>query len=538
MLRKLFKGKTNSIASAAIIVASFSLLSRVVGFIRDRIMAGEFGASDTLDVYFAAFRIPDLFFQLVVVGALSASFIPLFTKHYFQGNEKRAWQLTNNLLNVIAITFGILVIVAALFAPQLSPLIAPGFSPEKQAQVAAMSQVMFIAQFFLALSMVFGSALQGAKHFVIYSLAPIFYNVGIIVGVVVFVPELGPMGLAWGVVFGAILHLVLQFAGALSLGWSYRPIFSLRSPDVIYTLKHMLPRIMGLAVNQVNLIAMTVIASTLAVGSNTMLSFAYNINFLPIGVIGVSYAIAAFPSFCEYVSKDQNKKLVKSFSATVRQILLFIIPATFIFLLLRAQIVRVVVGAGEFDWPSTIVTSDILGFFAISFFAQALVFVLVRAYFAYSDTLTPFVVGLGAALLNVVAALFLTPIYGVAGLGMAYSLAAIVQLILLWVPLRQRIGSLDEWRILKSFGILLIAGVAGALVTQIMKTIVVQFITLETFFGVLGQGLIAGGIGLVVYGVIAFLLKSDEMMEFLRGMKRRLLKRTKPEETIVTEMGQ
>ncbi|MFH1712478.1 MAG: lipid II flippase MurJ, partial [Patescibacteria group bacterium] len=257
MFRRIFNGKSKTIASAAVIVASFSILSRLIGFIRDRILAGTFGAGDELDIYFAAFRVPDLLYQLIVVGALSASFIPLFTNYYLRGKEKNAWQLTNNLLNIIAIVFGVFVIVAAIFAPQLAPLIAPGFTPEKQLAVAQLARVMFIAQFFLAISMVFGSALQGAKHFFLYSLAPIFYNLGIIAGVVFFVPILGLMGLAWGVVLGAILHLTLQGVGVSALGYRYRPNFTWKNDDIRYTIKHMLPRVMGLAVNQVNFLAMT-----------------------------------------------------------------------------------------------------------------------------------------------------------------------------------------------------------------------------------------------------------------------------------------
>ncbi|MFH1712408.1 MAG: lipid II flippase MurJ, partial [Patescibacteria group bacterium] len=270
----------------------------------------------------------------------------------------------------------------------------------------------------------------------------------------------------------------------------------------------------------------------------TIIQFAYNLNFFPIGVIAVSFAIAAFPTLCDLSNRRDQTGFIQTFSTTVRQILFFVIPATFIFILLRAQIVRVVLGAGEFDWQATIATADTLGFFAISFFAQALVFILIRAYFAYHDTLTPFIVGLVAAAINIIAALLLTLKFGVQGLGVAFSLAAIIQVILLWVPLRQRIGTLDEWRIIRSFAILTIAGFAGALTTQVMKTIVVNFITLDTFFGVLLQGLIAGTIGLIVYGTIAYFFKSEEMIEFIKGMKRRLFKKAKPEETIVTTLSQ
>lgn len=535
MIKRLLRNKSNTIASAAVIVASFSVLSRVVGFVRDRILAGQFGASDELDVYFQAFRVPDLFYQLVVVGALSASFIPLFTKYYAKNREK-AWFLTSNLLNVMTVAFGAFAIIAAIFAPALAPVIAPGFSPEKQMAVAELTRIMLIAQVFLTVSMVFGSALQGAKHFLLYSLAPIFYNVGIIIGAVFFVPEIGLIGLAWGVVLGGFMHFVIQGTGAWILGYRYRPVFKLRHPDVKYTLKHMPPRVMGLAVNQVNFLAMTIIASFLAAGSVTVLQFAYNLNFFPIGVIAVSYAIAAFPTFCEYMNDRKKEEFIRSFSTTIRQMMLFIVPATVLFISLRAQIVRVVLGAGEFGWDETILTANLLGWFAISLFAQSIVFILVRAYFAKSDTLTPFVVGLVSAVINIIAALFFTRLYGVVGLGMAFSVAAVLQMTLLWAPLRSKLGSLDERRIARSCAVLLVSGVACFGATYAMEYLLAEFISLDTFFGVLGHGFAAGMVGLAVYVGVAYLLKSEELNEFLRGMKRRLFKKAKPEEQIVTNL--
>lgn len=535
MIRRLLKNQSNTIASAAVIVASFSVLSRFVGFIRDRILAGQFGASDELDVYFQAFRVPDLFYQLVVVGALSASFIPLFTKYYSKEREK-AWFLTSNLLNVMTVVFGLLAIVGAIVAPLLAPVIAPGFSPEKQMAVAELTRVMLLAQVFLTVSMVFGSALQGAKHFLLYSLAPIFYNIGIIAGAVFFVPEIGLIGLAWGVVLGGFMHFVIQGTGAWILGYRYRPVFNLRHPDVKYTLKHMPPRVMGLAVNQVNFLAMSIIASFLAAGSVTILQFAYNLNFFPIGVIAVSYAIAAFPTFCEYMNDRKKDEFIRSFSTTIRQMMLFIVPATVLFIVLRWQIVRVVLGAGQFGWDETILTGDLLAWFAVSLFAQSTVFILVRAYFAKSDTLTPFVVGLVSAVINIIAALFFTQMQGVVGLGMAYSVSAILQMILLWAPLRSKLGSLDELRIARSFAVLLVAGVACGGTTYLTAHLLGAIIALDTFFSVLGHGFTAGMVGLIVYVVVAYLLKSQELCEFLRGMKRRLFKKAKPEEQIVTNL--
>jgi len=537
MFKKFINGQSSTITSAAVIVASFSILSRVVGFIRDRILAGQFGAGDTLDIYFTAFRVPDFLFQLIVVGALSASFIPLFTRNYSENAREKAWLLTNKLLNLIAIAFGVAILLAIIFMNQLVPFVAVGFDADKQRAVVEMARIMFTAQFFLSISMVFGSALQGAKRFVLYSLAPIFYNFGIIAGAIFFVPILGQIGLAWGVGFGAILHLLLQSAGIFSLGYRYQPILIWKDKDTQYMLKHMAPRVMGLAVNQINFVAMTVIATTLTAGSVTVLQFAYNLNFFPVGVIAISYAIAAFPTFCELLNKNKTEEFIKSFSQTIRQILLFIIPATVMFILLRAQIVRVVLGSGVFDWEATFLTANTLGFFAVSLFAQSIVFVLVRGYFAMDNTITPFIVGLATGLVNIISALILTKEFGVLGLGMAYSISAIVQMIILWIPLRKRLGSLDEGRIFKTIITLLSAGLVAAFVTQALKQLLDIYLNIDTVLGIFTQGFVAGTVGLFVYALTALLLKSQEMTVFISALRRKLIKKVKVEEEIVAEIG-
>lgn len=531
MMKRLFSSATTSVTSAAVIVGGFSLLSRLVGFFRDRILSGLFGKGDELDVYYAAFSIPDLLFQLLVIGALSASFIAIFTKYYEKDNAK-AWKFTNNVLNLLVLAFAALTVVAIAFAHPLAALIAPGFSPEKQAAVASMSRILFLGEFLFAISMVFGSVLQGARRFFLYSLAPIVNNVGIIIGALFFVPQIGLAGLGWGSVLGAALHALVQVVGVVALGYRYQFIAQWRDADVLRTLKQMVPRMMGLAVNQVNYLAMTMVATLLATGSRTVLQFAYNLNFLPIGVVAVSYAVAAYPTLC--LNEGNVKAFRETFSSTVRQVLLFMIPSTVLFLLLRAQIVRVVLGAGKFDWSATIETADTLAYFAMSFFAQSVVFILVRAFFAKEDTMTPFFAGLASALVNVGLAFLLSAQYGVAGLGIAFSVSSIVQMAVLWALLHMKVGSLDEKRIMMTVLKLSVAALAAGAVTQWAKYELVKYISLDTFWNVFSQGAIAGGAGLLVYVVVAMLLKSDDMQDVVNGMRRKFLKAATPEEPAQT----
>ncbi len=535
---KFINSESKTIVGAATIVGVLSFVSRIVGLIRDRILAGQFGAGDVLDVYYAAFKIPDLLFSLVVTGALSASFIPLFVKFFHRPlGKQRAWRLTNNTLHLITAGMIVLSIVVYVFASPISKIVAPGFSVPKQADVAMFTRIMLFAQIILAISVVFGSALQGMKRFLLYSLAPILYNIGIIIGAVWLtkIELLGVTGLAWGVVLGAFLHLLVQLYGVLQAGYTYQWIFDPKDKDTREILRLAGPRMLGIGLSQINFLIYTIIATTLAVGSVTVFQFAYNIQFFAVGIIGISYAIAVFPSLSEAFESGSMEKFKKVFSSSIRQVMFFMIPAMVLFLIVRAQIVRVVVGAGEFDWAATILTADTLAFFTLSFVAQAIVFILARAFFALHDTITPLTAGIASTILGLVSALWLADDFGVIGLAMAYSIAATMNAALLWVPLRQKIGSLDEERIVRSLFTITTAGMSCAIVMQILKPLTVSLFPLTTFFGVFLQGFVAGGTGLIVYVFVARLLRSEELETVWLGIKRRLYRRATPEEALGTE---
>lgn len=535
MMSRVFGKVSTSMASAALIVALFSVMSRLAGFVRDYILLALFYQDgQVLDAYYQALRIPDMLLQLFVIGALSASFIPIFSRYYAAGDEARAWRYTNAVLFALVIGFMVLAIIGAICAPLFAPLLGVNFPDDVRDMMVSMMRVMFIGQTFFSISMVFGSVLQGAKRFFLYAFAPIVNNVGIIIGALCFVPIYGPIGLAYGTVLGAVLHAVTQLVGAYGIGFRFALVRFWKDADVFRTLRQMVPRTMGLAVNQFNFLGMDILASALVAGSVTLLNVSYALNYFPIGVVGVSYAIAAFPTFCDHVNRGDHEGFRKSFSETVRQVLFFIIPITVVTLLLRAQIVRVLYGSRGFDWDATIIASTTLGFFAMSFFAQAVVYVLVRAYFAFEDAVTPLVIGMVGAVVNVVAGHMLAAHMGVAGLALGFTLAAIVQAALLWVFLRIRAGSLDEARILLSLGIMSVAGLCAAASMQGVKYAVTLFWELDTFWHVALQALFATVAGLAVYAAVAFVLRSPEMLSVTRGLKKKLLRAAKPAE--VTEV--
>lgn len=530
MFKRLFNQQINSITVAAALVAISSLASRLLGVIRDRILAGQFGASTTLDIYYAAFRIPDLIFNLIVLGALSAGFVPIFTslikdfscekKSDCDGeNNKEAWDLANNVLNFLLIGLGALSLLGIIFAPLLTSLITPGFSAEDQATTSALTRIMFLSPLFLGISGIIGGALQSFKRFFVYSLAPIFYNFGIILGALYFINWWGLSGLAWGVVLGAFLHMAIQIPSVYQLGFRYQLKIIWTDLNTWKIWKMMVPRTMSLAISQINLVVITIIASSLSSGSLSIFNLANNLQSFPIGIFGISFAIAAFPSLA--AAAYDREKLSANFSQTMRQILFFIVPATVLIITLRAQIIRVVLGSGNFDWQDTVLTMNTLGFFALSLFAQATIPLLTRVFYARQNSSTPFYLGLFTVFLNIVLSFILAPKMGVAGLALAFSLANILNFLLLWLFLYFSVGHLDISNILNSVLKFTASAVGAGLAAQVMKLVVWPFIDMTKFSGVFIQLSASALVGTLVYALACYMFKSEELFGFLAALKNR-----------------
>lgn len=533
MIKKIFNNKlfldsspANSIASAAFIIMLFGLASRILGLLRDRFLASTFGAGDALDVYYAAFRIPDLIYNFLILGALSAAFIPIFSGLLSENKEKQAWELVNGILNIFIILIIAISLIFCFFTPQLMHLITPGFHPEKMDQVIIFTRIMFLSPIFLGISGIFGAILTSFKRFLMYSLAPIFYNVGIIIGVLVFVKFMGPIGLAWGVVLGAFLHMLVQCPAVFHLG--FKNNFSLRkyffNKDIRSVLKLMIPRMMGIAVNQFNLFIITIFASLLASGSLAVFSFAQNLQSVPLGIFGVSFAIAVFPTLSRLTKKENEKEFVGTFSETFRNILFFVIPLSIMILLLRAQIVRVILGAGEFDWEDTILTYECLGFFSLSLFAQSLIPLLARSFYALKNTKIPFYAALISEAINILAVIFLIGKLKIIGLAIAFSLSSIFQMLLLLFLLHSRFGGLDDKNILRSIGKIAAASLASGVGIQLMKYSVAMFVDMDTFLGIFSQLVISAGIGTVVFITACHVFKIEEYHYFRKSITRKIFR--------------
>jgi len=439
MIKAFLNNKSKTIASAAMILGAASLVSRFLGLIRDRILAGTFGAGDELDIYYAAFRIPDLVFSLLVLGAISAGFIPVFIS-YLQKDKDKAWHLANSVLNLMTLSLIVVCLVLIVFAPWLMKIIAPGFSSEKMSLTIQLTRIMFLSPLFLALSAVFGGILQSFRRFLVYSLGPIMYNLGIIFGVIFLVEYFGLKGLAYGVVLGAFLHAIIQIPTAYLCGYRWQPVLDFKFEGVKRIFKMMPPRIINLALNQMTLVIMTILASFLAIGSITVYNLSYNIVSFPLGVFGVSFVIATFPELSKQAQKKNIPEFNKVFYTTFRKILFLIIPTSLIFIIFNKLIVKIILGTGQFGLEEVILTSQTLGYFSIGLFAEALILLFLRGFFAWEDTKTPFLIGSFATIVRLSGAWYLSSFMGVPGLALGFSIGSILHLALLFIVFRRKIN--------------------------------------------------------------------------------------------------
>ncbi|PIY93539.1 MAG: murein biosynthesis integral membrane protein MurJ [Candidatus Magasanikbacteria bacterium CG_4_10_14_0_8_um_filter_32_14] len=523
MIEKILSKKSYTITGAAIVIGTASFVSKIIALARDRIFAHYFGAGDVMDAYYAAFKIPDLVFNLLIVGALSAGFIPIFLE-LLNKDKKEAWKVTNTMINILGILLIVSCTILIFFTPQFLKLLVPGFSGDKFQLTVMLSRIMFVSPILLGISSIVSGVLQSFKAFLIYSLSPIMYNLGIIIGALFLVPIFGNQGLAMGVVLGALFHLLIQIPAFIQHGFKYQAIFDWKNKNVRKIFKLMLPRTLGMATLQINFLAITIIASTLSSGSLSIFNFADNIQSVPTSIIGISFAIAIFPALSQMATNKENKKMIKHISETIKQIFFLIIPLTIILIMLRAQIVRVILGTGEFDWDATRLTFNALGIFAISLFAQSLIPILSRSFYALQDTMTPLIISIISTIINIILAVYLSTNYGILGLIFAYSITMIFQFGLLWLLLRNKLGTLQEKKIFISVLKISIAAIIMAIFIQTFKVLLSSIVDMDRFWGVLLQVSISATIGLLIYGFICHQLKLREMHLFHESFKKRWLK--------------
>lgn len=527
MFKKFWQKFSYSITGGAIIIGVASVVSRLTGLVRDNLFAKYFGASAVLDSYNAAFKIPDLIFNILVLGALSASFIPIFLEIKYQKSKEEAFKVANAVLNLLLVSVIAFIIIAYFLSPFfVSQMLMPERPLEQQLLTIQLMRIMLLSIIFFTISNIFSGILNSDRRFIAYSLAPIFYNFGIIFGIVYFSQRFGPIGLAYGVVSGAFLHFLIQLPAVLRTGWRYRLNLNFSHIGVKKILKLMPARSLSLGIVQINALIIAAFALRLHEGSLAIWTWADNLQQFPINVFGVSLAISAFPVFSQAFAAKDIQQFKKQFSTNFRKVLFFIIPFSIMILLLRAQIVRLILGSfggGRFDWNTTILTAQTLGFFSISIFAQASIPLLARSFFAQQNTKTPVIISVFSMIVNIILAWWLGKIMGVYGLALAFSISSLFSMLLLLTCLRVKFGDLEDKQIINSVWKIITTSLIMGIIIQGVKYALAPFVDMHTFIGILIQTSVSIFSGAAVYLLIAFYFKFSEISiirEFIDKTKK------------------
>ena len=514
--------ESGSIGRAAVLLAAASIISRFLGVFRDHLLATTFGAGAQLDAYYAAFRLPDTLYNLIILGALSAGFLPIFAELKEKKGREEAFAFASQVFGWFACALALLALVGIVFAETLVPIMVHGFSGERLDLTVKLTRILFLSPVLLGVSAVFGGVLQSMRKTLAFAFAPVWYNVGILLGIVLLTPWFGVTGVAMGVLVGAFFHVLTQGIGArrLGLAWPTRLRFT---PELKRLLVLTGPRLAALGSSQVSLVVMLSFASTLQTGSVAVFQLGNNLQSFPLGVVGISFAVAAFPLLSEAAGKGAFDVYHDILGKTGRRILFFLLPLSLLFILLRAQLVRLILGDGQFDWAATIATAEVVGWLSVSLVAQALIPLLARAFYALQSTWTPFFVTMFGELLTIGLAWQLKGVYGVRGLAMAFSVASIVQLICLWMALRRRVGARSQSTFI-ALGVRSFAACVPALTMAWgLRQIVGTIFPLRTFWQVALQfGLASAGAGVVYLGVM-YLLEAEEAREMVTRMRKVIL---------------
>jgi putative peptidoglycan lipid II flippase len=511
------------LANASLILTVAALASRLLGWVRLLVIGSQFGATAELDAYFAAFRIPDAIFQLVVAGALSAALIPVFSSYRARDDEREAWRLASSVINLVLIALAVFSAVMAILAPWVVPIIAPGFDAPTTELTVRLTRLMLLSPVFIGMGAVVSGLLNSYGRFGVPAVAPLVYNLAIIAAAVVLAPIFGVEGLAIGVVAGSILHLVIQLPQLRKVAGRYDLTIGIGHPGVRKVAWLMGPRLLGLAAGQVNFIVSTVLASNLGVGAVTAYNYAFQLSQIPVGVLGVSVAVALFPTFSRDAALGRIAEIRRQLSTSLRILIFLAAPLTAITIVLARPIAAVFFQYGLFSGEATERTAGALVFFAIGLSGHIVVHVLTRAFYAMQDTRVPVAWAVIAVAINVPLMAILSGPMGVEGLALALSIAATLEVIGLAWALRRRIDSIDEAIVLRSA---LRSGLAALLAGVVMY---LGLAAAQAWFAdALANGagralvlLLLTAAGSAAYLLAATLMRSDELAQVRRYLFRR-----------------
>lgn len=549
MVRKFFSlfGKEfGHLHEAALLLATASLGSQILALLRDRMLAGTFGASEVLDVYYAAFRVPDILYVTLASLVSVTVLIPFISGRLAEDKNIETKKFLNAILSFYCLAMVVSGAVLFILAPFLASLVAPGFSPEALDELTGLMRIMLLSPFLLGLSNLFGSITQTMRRFFVYALSPIIYNLGIIVGILFFYPSMGLSGLAWGVVLGALGHWLIQVPTVFLSG--FLPVFgSIKSEwaEIKKVIFISLPRTITLASHQIATLVMVAIASVFSAGSIAVFNFSFNLQSVPLAIVGVSYSVAAFPTLSRFFASGDKKNFLEQMSSAFRHIIFWSLLSTVFFIVLRAQIVRTILGSGEFGWEETRLVAASLALFSLSIAAQSLVLLLVRSYYAIGKTKIPFIVNTLSSLSAIFFAFFFMWLFRVWDFGwyfmealfrvtdlpgtdilvlpLAFSIGMNINLAIFWVLFVRDFGELAR-DIGRATWQAFAASVFGGFAAYQALSALTLFLDQDTFWGIAGQGVLAGAFGLLAFFALLRLLDNQELKELRRALSKKIFR--------------
>lgn len=521
-LLSLLSTRQSTILSGAFVLMVTVFASKILGLIRDRLLVHNFNP-DQVAVFFAAFRLPDLLFQLFIFGAVSVAFIPVFTDYLHKKSEKDAFEFASDTLNIVFIIFIFISIIVFFTAGWITQLIVPGFSQVQKEATAGMTQIIMLGQILLVIGAFFAGICQSYQRFIIPALASVFYNVGIIIGILFFSPFFGIFGPAYGVVIGAALHILCQISLVTRLGFKYRFSFNIFNEGIKEVLRMMSFRTLGVAAEQLNETVGIILASLISTSSVTYLTFAQHLQSVPIGLFGATMAQAALPILSREKATGEESAFKATLLTTIHQILFLALPSAAILIILRIPAVRLVFGASQFDWSSTVLTGKTVAWLAVGLTAQAISLLLIRGFYALKDTRTPVVVSLLTVFINVLLSyIFVRSLYmEVWSLGLAYAISANIAVVLLVYFLSQKIGGFNKQDLyIPAFKMFLAAFIAAIVLYIPIKALdQLVFDTTRTINLIILTG-IASFFGLSAYLFLVWILKVRELGTFINLIKK------------------
>jgi putative peptidoglycan lipid II flippase len=428
-----------ALARAGLIVSSAFLAARLLGWVRTVVVVNAVGVTPDLDAFFAAFRIPDLIFQLVAAGALSSALIPIVSGLMANGATERAWKVVSTVINLMLIGLFVLGGIVFVAAPWLVPAITPGFSDANQALTVELTRIMLLSPMFLALGAVATSVLNAGGRFSAAALAPIVYNLAIIGAALILAPTYGVAGVAVGVVLGSLSHLLVQVRPVARLGFRFEPRIDLGDAQARKALTLMAPRAIGLGATQITFVVVTSLATNLGVGAVTAFNVAFTLLQIPIGVIGVPLGVVVFPSLSREAAVGREPEYASLLDRALRLLIYVMVPIGALAAILRVQSVALLFDVNRYGQAALTLTADTLLCFLVGLAAHALIAVLARAFYARQDTLTPVLAAIGAVVINTSLAIVLVGPYGLPGIALAIAIAAWLEALALLVILDRRL---------------------------------------------------------------------------------------------------